>query len=54
MLRSLETAPTEFIEAAGASFAYRRVGGERGAPLVVLQHFSGTMDWADPSAHIAR
>jgi pimeloyl-ACP methyl ester carboxylesterase len=46
---TLETAPTEFVEAAGTRFAYRRLGPRDAAPLVCLQHFSGTMDAWDPA-----
>ncbi|MHA7685380.1 alpha/beta fold hydrolase [Cupriavidus sp. PET2-C1] len=42
------TAPTQFIEANGVSFAYRRFGAETGTPLVFLQHFRGGMDNWDP------
>jgi len=45
----LETAPTEFIESAGITFAYRRLGAQRGTPLLLLQHFTGTMDAWDPA-----
>jgi pimeloyl-ACP methyl ester carboxylesterase len=44
-----DTAPTQFIDANGIRFAYRRVGVEAGVPLVFLQHFTGTMDNWDPS-----
>ncbi len=43
-----ETAPTQFVEASGIRFAYRRVGLTRGVPLVFLQHLTGTMDSWDP------
>ena len=46
---TLETAPTEFVEAAGARFSYRRLGARDGTPLICLQHFSGTMDSWDPA-----
>jgi pimeloyl-ACP methyl ester carboxylesterase len=46
---SLETAPTEFIEASGINFAYRRLGPREGIPLILLQHFTGTMDSWDPA-----
>src|SRR5277367_2880207 len=46
---SLETAPTQFVEAGGIRFAYRRFGGRTGTPLVFLQHFSGHMDSWDPA-----
>lgn len=42
------TAPTQFIEANGVRFAYRRFGAETGTPLVFLQHFRGGMDNWDP------
>jgi pimeloyl-ACP methyl ester carboxylesterase len=47
--RRLETAPTEFIEAAGITFAYRTLGRPNGTPLVLLQHFTGHMDSWDPA-----
>ena len=46
---TLETTPTQFIEAAGTRFAYRRLGPRDGTPLVCLQHFSGTMGSWDPA-----
>jgi pimeloyl-ACP methyl ester carboxylesterase len=46
---SLETAPTQFIEATGTRFAYRKIGLSEGTPLVLLQHFSGTIDYWDPA-----
>ena len=46
---TLETTPTEFVEAAGTRFAYRRLGKRDGTPLICLQHFSGTMDTWDPA-----
>jgi pimeloyl-ACP methyl ester carboxylesterase len=45
----LETAPTEFIETAGMTFAHRRLGTRKGTPLVLLQHFTGHMDSWDPA-----
>ncbi|QGZ93705.1 alpha/beta fold hydrolase [Terricaulis silvestris] len=48
MTRKLEDAPTEFVQADGIDFAYRRLGRSDGAPLVLLQHFTGTMDSWDP------
>ncbi|HMG19115.1 MAG TPA: alpha/beta hydrolase [Gemmatimonadales bacterium] len=45
----LETAPTEFVETAGISFAHRRLGPREGTPLVLLQHFTGHMDSWDPA-----
>jgi pimeloyl-ACP methyl ester carboxylesterase len=44
-----QTAPTEFIEANGIRFAYRRFGEKGGVPLVFNMHFMGTMDHWDPA-----
>src|ERR1700731_4437456 len=44
------TAPTQFVEANGIRFAYRRFGNAAGeVPLVFNQHFTGTMDHWDPA-----
>jgi pimeloyl-ACP methyl ester carboxylesterase len=43
------TAPTQFVEATGIRFAYRRFGKPAGLPLVFLQHFTGTLDNWDPA-----
>jgi pimeloyl-ACP methyl ester carboxylesterase len=45
---SHQTAPTQFVEAAGIRFAYRRFGKSGGVPLVFNMHFTGTMDHWDP------
>jgi pimeloyl-ACP methyl ester carboxylesterase len=44
-----QTAPTQFVEANGVRFAYRRFGNPAGLPLVFNQHFTGTMDHWDPA-----
>ena len=44
-----ETTPTQFVEANGIRFAYRRFGIAGGVPLVFNQHFTGTMDHWDPA-----
>ena len=44
-----QTAPTQFLEANGIRFAYRRFGKANGVPLVFNQHFTGTMDHWDPA-----
>jgi pimeloyl-ACP methyl ester carboxylesterase len=44
-----QTAPTQFVEANGIRFAYRRFGKSDGVPLVFNQHFTGTMDHWDPA-----
>jgi len=43
------TAPTEFLQANGLSYAYRRFGNGPGLPLLFLQHFTGTLDNWDPA-----
>ncbi len=35
------TAPTQFAEANGIRFAYRRFGKEAGVPLLFVQRFRG-------------
>jgi len=47
-LEKLETAPTKFVEASGIKFSYRQIGKSTGIPLILLQHFTGTMDNWDP------
>jgi pimeloyl-ACP methyl ester carboxylesterase len=44
-----ETAPTQFVEANGIRFAYRRFGKDGGVPIVFNQHFQGTLDHWDPA-----
>ena len=44
-----QTAPTQFAEANGIRFAYRRFGKANGVPLVFNQHYIGTMDYWDPT-----
>ena len=46
---SHQTAPTQFVEASGIRFAYRRFGKTSGLPLVFNMHFMGTMDHWDPA-----
>src|SRR5258708_519740 len=46
---SHQTAPTQFVEAKGIRFAYRRFGRAEGVPLVFCQHYLGTMDYWDPT-----
>lgn len=45
----LATAPNQTIEANGIKFSYRSFGKKTGTPIVFLQHFTGTMDYWDPS-----
>ena len=44
-----DTAPTQYAEAAGIRFAYRRFGIPGRPPLVFFQHFMGTLDDHDPA-----
>jgi pimeloyl-ACP methyl ester carboxylesterase len=46
---SHQTAPTQYVEANGIRFAYRRFGKTGGVPLVFNQHYTGTMDHWDPA-----
>src|ERR1700722_1029597 len=41
--------PTEFVEADGTRFAYRRFGESIGTPIVLFQHFMGNLDNYDPA-----
>jgi pimeloyl-ACP methyl ester carboxylesterase len=43
------TAPTQFVEASGIRFAYRRFGQGTGVPLVFMPHFRAGMDHWDPA-----
>ncbi len=49
MTNTLETAVTQYVKVGEVDFAYRRMGKSEGTPLVLLQHFTGTMDAWDPS-----
>jgi pimeloyl-ACP methyl ester carboxylesterase len=44
-----QTAPTQYIEANGIRFAFRRFGKSGTVPLVFNMHFMGTMDHWDPA-----
>jgi len=44
-----QTAPTQFVQANGIRFAYRRFGKANGVPLIFNQHYLGTMDYWDPT-----
>jgi len=48
IVQTHQTAPTQFVDAAGVRFAYRRFGKPGGAPLIFNMHFTGTMDHWDP------
>ena len=47
--RTHNTASTQFAEADGVRFAYRRFGNPIGTPIVLLQHFMGNLDNYDPA-----
>lgn len=49
MTTTLETAVTEYVEVQGVQLAYRRIGHRFARKLVLLQHFTGTMDAWDPA-----
>src|SRR3989442_10343758 len=49
MIDTHQTAPTQFVEANGIRFAYRRFGKTGGVPIVFNQHYIGTMDYWDPT-----
>jgi pimeloyl-ACP methyl ester carboxylesterase len=49
MIQRHQTAPTQFVDANGIRFAYRRFGKAGGVPLVFNMHYLGTMDYWDPA-----
>jgi pimeloyl-ACP methyl ester carboxylesterase len=49
MIHTHQTAPTQFVEANGIRFAYRRFGKPDGVRLVFNMHYLGTMDYWDPT-----
>ncbi len=48
MANSHLNAPTQFLQTSKEKYAYRRFGSGKGIPLVLLQHFTGTLDNWDP------
>jgi pimeloyl-ACP methyl ester carboxylesterase len=42
------TAPTQYIDVAGTSFAYRRFGQPERTPVVFVNHFRGNLESFDP------
>ena len=44
-----DTAATQYVDAGGTRFAYRRFGTPGRPPLVFFQHFMGTLDDFDPA-----
>src|ERR1700730_18866097 len=49
MIHTHQPAPTQFVEANSIRFAYRHFGKTGGVPLVLSQHYIGTMDYWDPT-----
>jgi pimeloyl-ACP methyl ester carboxylesterase len=49
MIHAHQTAPTQFVNANGIRFAYRRFGKAGGVPIVFNQHYLGTMDYWGPA-----
>ena len=48
MSNSHVNAPTQFLQTSKEKYAYRRFGAKTGTPLLLLQHFTGTLDNWDP------
>ena len=46
---SAETTATRFVHVREVRFAYRRFGNPVGTPLILIQHFRGSMDNWDPA-----
>src|SRR5271155_3268124 len=44
-----ETVPTQFVEANGTRYAYRRFGKPDTIPLLFLEYFNSNMDGWDPT-----
>jgi pimeloyl-ACP methyl ester carboxylesterase len=44
-----ETVPTQFVDAEGIRYAYRRFGKARTVPLLFLEYFNSNMDGWDPA-----
>src|SRR3984893_5126369 len=49
MIHTHQTAPTQFVEANGIRFAYRRFGKAGGVPIVFNPHSFGFMDYWAPT-----
>ena len=44
-----DTAPNQYLEVDGTTYAYRRFGAATGTPVLCLQHLRGSMDYWDPA-----
>lgn len=49
MTNSTITAPTQLLQTPKEKYAYRRFGSKSQYPLLLLQHFTGTLDNWDPA-----
>ncbi|MBT2334984.1 alpha/beta hydrolase [Variovorax paradoxus] len=43
------TAKTRYVDAGSTRYAYRRIGVQKGTPVVLLHRFRATIDWWDPA-----
>jgi pimeloyl-ACP methyl ester carboxylesterase len=48
MIDTYATAVTQYVQVGGTRYAYRRMGGQSGVPLIFLQNFRQGMDNTDP------
>ncbi len=48
MINTYATAITQYVQAGGTSYAYRRMGRESGVSLIFIQNFRQGMDKIDP------
>ncbi|MCR3752688.1 alpha/beta fold hydrolase [Lentzea californiensis] len=48
VITAYEDAPTQTVDVAGTTFAYRRLGPDTGTPVVFLNHLSAVLDNWDP------
>jgi pimeloyl-ACP methyl ester carboxylesterase len=48
MIDTYTTAVTQYVQAGGTRYAYRRLGRQSGVPLIFLQNFRQGMDNTDP------
>ena len=43
------TAKMQYVDAGSTRYAYRRIGTQKGTPLVLVHRFRATIDWWDPA-----
>ena len=46
---SPSTAKMQYVDAGSTRYAYRRIGTQKGTPVVLLHRFRATIDWWDPA-----